>query len=423
MPTQDQVVQAGICVYDYVLNPAVRGEFNRVLAGAKASPDDGERILQSFFDRRQYATTPDAFKQVSSDYAKNPLTLSPKATRFAIDFAANSVLRLDWYDAARQMAATPHATNGAAAPAGAQSDPLAPLNDVLQRNGYTGVTADQATLAQTRLLTSSIGAWTGIYSQTTMVDQQGKSEVGPTLTIDSSKDPIQVTLDKKHIFGYTFDSDTNTLSWTKEGTGTFTNDSAAELNFSQYNGAPSFTGTHDSGDRSISYQGSTDPSRGAGNDSVKALAAAAPAEGLSTSDWISIASGIVGFASLVATAVGVHIARRAWGVAEKSPTEDAVAEQIKTLVGTLENLERSSQITPENFARLVSYAPVQKAISVAVALGNLQAGEIAGEEQEQQRQRQKQLEAELDADLERMRSRGNTVMEEELNAMLAEMAQ
>src|SRR5215469_1576656 len=36
-PTQDQVVQAGICVYDYVLNPAVRGEFNRVLAAAKAS--------------------------------------------------------------------------------------------------------------------------------------------------------------------------------------------------------------------------------------------------------------------------------------------------------------------------------------------------------------------------------------------------
>jgi hypothetical protein len=37
IPTQDQVVQAGICVYDYVLNPAVRGEFQRVLA-SNATP-------------------------------------------------------------------------------------------------------------------------------------------------------------------------------------------------------------------------------------------------------------------------------------------------------------------------------------------------------------------------------------------------
>jgi hypothetical protein len=37
MPTQDQVVQAGICAYDYVLNPAVRGEFHRVLA-SNATP-------------------------------------------------------------------------------------------------------------------------------------------------------------------------------------------------------------------------------------------------------------------------------------------------------------------------------------------------------------------------------------------------
>ena len=48
IPTQDQVVQAGICVYDYVLNPAVRGELNRVLAAAKASPDNGSKILQDF---------------------------------------------------------------------------------------------------------------------------------------------------------------------------------------------------------------------------------------------------------------------------------------------------------------------------------------------------------------------------------------
>jgi len=51
VPTQDQVVQAVICVYDYVLNPAVRGEFNRVLASAKASPDNGSKFPQDFFDR------------------------------------------------------------------------------------------------------------------------------------------------------------------------------------------------------------------------------------------------------------------------------------------------------------------------------------------------------------------------------------
>jgi hypothetical protein len=48
MPTQDQVVQAGICVYDYVLNPAVRGELNRVLAAAKATPDNGKQDPPGF---------------------------------------------------------------------------------------------------------------------------------------------------------------------------------------------------------------------------------------------------------------------------------------------------------------------------------------------------------------------------------------
>ena len=81
MPTQDQVVQAGICVYDYVLNPAVRGELNRILAAAKASPNNGSKILQDFSDRQQYATMPDALKQVFSDYEKNPLTPSLQATR------------------------------------------------------------------------------------------------------------------------------------------------------------------------------------------------------------------------------------------------------------------------------------------------------------------------------------------------------
>jgi hypothetical protein len=50
MPTEDRVVQAGICVYDYVLYPAMRGEFNRVLASVKASPDNGSKILQDFSD-------------------------------------------------------------------------------------------------------------------------------------------------------------------------------------------------------------------------------------------------------------------------------------------------------------------------------------------------------------------------------------
>ena len=81
MPTQDQVVQAGICVYDYVLNPAVRGEFNRVLASAKTSQDNGSKVLQDFFDRQQYAATLDAFGQVFSDYEKNPLTPPLQATR------------------------------------------------------------------------------------------------------------------------------------------------------------------------------------------------------------------------------------------------------------------------------------------------------------------------------------------------------
>jgi len=81
VPTQDQVVQAVICVYDYVLNPAVRGEFNRLLAFAKASPDNGSKVLQDFFDRQQYAATPDAFWQVFPDYEKNPLTPSLQATR------------------------------------------------------------------------------------------------------------------------------------------------------------------------------------------------------------------------------------------------------------------------------------------------------------------------------------------------------
>jgi hypothetical protein len=325
MPTQDQVVQAGICVYDYVLNPAVRGELNRVLAAAKATPDNGSKILQDFFDRRQYATTPDAFKQVFSDYAKNPLTLSPQATRFAIDFATNSVLRLDWYDAARQVAAAQRATNGAAAPSGEEPDPLAPFNSVLQRNGYTDVTADQATLAQTRLLTSGIGVWTGIYSQTTIVDQQGKSGVGPTLTIDSSKDPVQVTLDKKHILGYTFDPDTNTLSWTKKGTGTFTNDSAAKLDLSRYNGAPSFTGTLNDG----TYHGSTDPSGAAGNNSVKALAAATPSDDLV--QWVAVVGGIIGgitgIAGVVATAVGAHYTRVAFNAMSKEGSK--LAERIE----------------------------------------------------------------------------------------------
>ena len=56
MPTQDP----GSCLYDYLLNPAVRGEFNRVLAAAKASADDGSKIIQDFF-RRKYATTPAVF--------------------------------------------------------------------------------------------------------------------------------------------------------------------------------------------------------------------------------------------------------------------------------------------------------------------------------------------------------------------------
>jgi hypothetical protein len=33
MAMQDQVVQAGICLYDYVLNSAMRAEFNRGAAG------------------------------------------------------------------------------------------------------------------------------------------------------------------------------------------------------------------------------------------------------------------------------------------------------------------------------------------------------------------------------------------------------
>jgi hypothetical protein len=382
MPTQDQVVQAGICVYHYVLNPAVRGELNRVLAATKASPGNADKILQDFFDRRQYATTPDAFKQVFSDYAKNPITLSPKATRFAIDFAANSVLRLDWYDAARQMAAAQPATNSAAAPAGAQPDPLAPFNDVLKRNGYTDVTADQATLAQTRLLTSGIGAWTGIYSKTTIFNETVDRKDGPFLTIDTSEDPAQVRLDKKHILGYKFDPDTNTLSWTKEGNGTFSNDTAATLYFSR-DDAPSFTGTLDNSEGKFSYFGSVD--RGGGTSGGSG--GSGDGGKLNTSDWIAIASGIVGLAALVATAVGVHIARKAWGVAEKSPTEEAVAEKIQGLVDTLERFEEV--ITPEHFLNLVSYGPVKQAIATAVALGEVQAGEIA----EQQRLK-KQLEFE-----------------------------
>ena len=324
-PTQDQVVQAGICVYDYVLSPAVRGELNRDLVAAKASPDNGEKILQGFFDRRQYATTPAAFKQVFSDYAKNPLTLSPQATRFAIDFAANSVLRLDCYDAARAMAAAQRAADGAAAPSGADPDLLAPFADVIKRNNsdhrYDGVTPDQASLAITRLLTSGIAVSTGIYSQTTIVDQQGKSGVGPTLTIDSSKDPVQVTLDKKHIFGYTFDPDTNTLSWTKGGTGTFTNDTAAKLEFSRYNGGPSFTGTLDNRDGSFSYQGSTDQGGTAANNSVRPLATAqTPSDDLV--QWVAVVGGIVGgitgIAGVIATAVGAHYTRVAFNATSKT---------------------------------------------------------------------------------------------------------
>jgi hypothetical protein len=377
MPTQDQVVQAGICVYDYVLNPAVRGEFNRVLAAAKATPNDADKIVQNFFDRRQYATTPDAFKQVSSDYAKNPLTLSPKATRFAIDFAANSVLRLDWYDAARQMAAAQSATNSATAPSGAQPDPLAPLNDVLQRNGYTGVTADQATLAQTRLLTSGIGAWTGIYSKTTIFNETVDRKDGPSLTIDTSENPIQVRLNKKHILDYTFDSDTNTLSWEKTGGGDLSpNNIAATLYFSR-DDAPSFTGTLDNADGKFSYFGSADQSgTSAGGGSGNGSGGSGDGGKLSSSDWIAIASGIVGFAALVATAVGVHIARKAWGVAEKSPTERAMLDEINRLVTTLQDLERSSQITPDAFANLVSQARVKEAIQTAVALGQIQAEDI-----------------------------------------------
>ena len=48
MPTEDRVVQAGICVYDYVLYPAMRGEFNRVLASVKASPAHAVSISVSF---------------------------------------------------------------------------------------------------------------------------------------------------------------------------------------------------------------------------------------------------------------------------------------------------------------------------------------------------------------------------------------
>jgi hypothetical protein len=355
MPTQDPVVQAGICLYGYVLNPAVRGELNRVLAAAKASPDDGSTILQNFFDRRQYATTPAAFKQVFSDYAKNPITLSPQATRFAIDFAANSVLRLDWYDAARQMAAAQSATSSAAAPAAVEPDPLSPFNDVLKRNGYTDVTPLQATLATTQLLTNGIGAWTGIYSQTTIVDRQGKSGVGPPLTIDSSKDPVQVRLDKKGIFGYKFDPDTNTLSWTKEGTGTFQNDSAAELNFSQYKGASSFTGTFDNGDGSSSYQGSTDPNGVPADNRVQALAAAAQPEELGPGEWIGIAGAIVTFLGSVAGAIGAVFAWKAFGAARQSPSQaDMVNNAIRDLQETIRNSNRLSQATARDCAKLIA---------------------------------------------------------------------
>jgi hypothetical protein len=360
-PTQDQVVQAGICVYDYVLNPAVRGEFNRVLAAAKASPDDGETILQDFFDRRQYATTPGAFKQVFSDYAKNPITLSPQATRFAIDFAANSVLRLDWYDAARQMAAAQPAINSAAAPAGAQPAALAAFNDVLQRNGYTGVTADQATLAQTRLLASDIGAWTGIYSKTTIFNQQVDSKDGPKLIIDASEDPATVTLDKKHIVGYKFDPDTNTLSWTKEGTGTFPNDTAAKLYFSRDDG-PSFTGTLDNSNGSFSYFGLADQSGGSGGGTG---GSGSGESGLGRSDWIAIgsaiASGLVGIAGLIATAVGTHAQRQ-------SPTQRNLEAQVDRVVTKLANLETTSKISPNDFVNLVSDPQIQAAVAQVIAL-------------------------------------------------------
>jgi len=383
MPTQDPVVQAQICLYDYVLNPVVRGEFNRVLAAAKASPDDGEKILQGFFDRRQYATTPAAFKQVFSDYAKKPITLSPQATRFAVDFAASSVLRLDWYDAARQMAAAQPATSGATTLAAAQPDPLGPFADVLKSNGYSDVEPVQATLALTRLLTSGISAWTGIYSQTTILDQQRNSKVGPTLTIDTSKDPAQVTLDKKHIFGYKFDPDTSTLSWTKEGTGTFTNDTAAKLDFSRYNGASSFAGTLDNRDGSFSYQGSTDQSGAVANNSVRALAAAQQTqEQLDPSAWIGIAGAIVTFLGSVAGLIGAGFAWKALGVARQSPSQADMINAIRDLQKTIGNSDRLSLLTTKDYAKLMGEFEVAKLVLSLQGVPTADAEQIINNAQE-----------------------------------------
>jgi hypothetical protein len=73
MPTQGQVEQAGMHLRRCAQSGGA-GRFNRVLASAKASPDSGSKVLQDFFDRQQYAATRDAFRQVFSDYEKNPLT-------------------------------------------------------------------------------------------------------------------------------------------------------------------------------------------------------------------------------------------------------------------------------------------------------------------------------------------------------------
>jgi hypothetical protein len=391
MAGQDPVVQAGICLYDYLLNPAVRGELNRALAAAKADAGNGGKILQDFLDRRKYATTPAVVKQVFAEYQKSSIAIPQQAVRFAVNVAASPVLRLDWYDAARQAARLQRAAPSAAAAAG-DADPMAPLAETLKKNGFGDVTPLQASLATMRLMSSTIGAWAGVYSQTTIANKQGQSENGPILMIDATQDPVQVKLDAEFIFGYSFNGDTNTLSWTKEGSGSFKNQTAASLAFSNDGTTSSFSGTLELPKRdkyalhgTLDYQGSLDkPNNNGGSGG---------GGGLGTQDILGIVFGISGFFGTVATAVGAYYAWRAYRASR--PAAQDPPDQVRDRAAEVEQRMDSapqqdgfprdvidSAMSARELSGRLSSDVAAESIELQEQVGNLPANERARVEQE-----------------------------------------